>query len=195
MEETYGRCAMGEEMLFEKTLAKDIVFSGRVFDTEVRQVQLPNGQTATREVVMHPGAVCIVAVTQEGEVLLERQWRTGYEGVTLEIPAGKLDTREEAPLDAAKRELREETGATAARWTDLGVYYGSPAILHEAIHMYLAEGLTFGETQPDEDEFILLERLPLERAVEMVLAGNIPDGKTQCGILRLAMMKRKSEEA
>ena len=170
---------MRDEKLKEITLTRNVVYTGPIFSLEKREVELPNGALAGREVVMHPGAVCVIPITDDGEVILVKQWRTG-----------KLDSKTEEPLLAAQRELREETGAVADRWTDMGVFYGSPAILHEAIYMYLAEGLTFGETDPDPDEFVEIVRLPLERAVEMVMNGELPDGKTQCGVLRVAQMKK-----
>ena len=187
---------MRDEELKEITLTRNVVYTGPIFSLEKREVELPNGALAGREVVMHPGAVCVIPVTDDGEVILVKQWRTGYDGITLEIPAGKLDSKTEEPLLAAQRELREETGAVAERWTNMGVFYGSPAILHEPIYMYLAEGLTFGETDPDPDEFVETIRLPLERAVEMVMNGEIPDGKTQCGVLRAYLQNNlaKSEE-
>ncbi len=187
---------MSEKDLQELTLTRQTTYQGHIFSVEERNVRLPNGETAGREVVMHPGAVCVVPVTDEGEVILVKQWRTGYDGITLEIPAGKLDSGEENPLSAAQRELEEETGGVAKTWTDMGVFYGSPAILHEGIYMFLAEGLTFGEKHPDPDEFVETIRLPLERAVEMVMNGEIPDGKTQCGVLRAYLQSNlaKSEE-
>jgi ADP-ribose pyrophosphatase len=177
------------EQLRETTLEREQVWSGRIFSVEKRSVQLPGGHIVRRDVICHPGAVCVIPLTDAGEVLVERQWRSGYDGVTLEIPAGKLDGDGEEPLSAAQRELREETGATAAKWTYLGEYWGSPAILRERIHMYLAEELSFGQTDYDEDEIMAVERVPLPELVEQVLAGTIPDGKTQCAVLRAAMMR------
>ncbi len=182
---------------FEKELREEIAtrvtpWQGHIMKVEEMTVLLPNGDTAPREVVRHPGAVCVIPMTDEGDILVERQWRTGYGGVTLEIPAGKLDSRAEDPLDAAKRELREETGAVASNWLDMGDYYGSPAILDERIRMYSAWGLTFGDTDLDQDEFLAVERIPLGTLVDMVLRGEIPDGKTQAAVLRLYNMQERS---
>ncbi len=180
------------ETLRETVLSRKTPWQGHIMKVEEMTVSLPNGHEAPREVVRHPGAVCVIPMTDDGCILVERQWRTGYGGVTLEIPAGKLDGRDEDPLDAAKRELREETGATAANWEYLGEYYGSPAILDEKIHMYAAWGLTFGNTDPDEDEFLSVERIPLGILVDMVLRGEIPDGKTEVATLRLHLMQERS---
>ena len=175
-----GRGHMQEydEALREQTEKTEIVFQGPIFRVEVAEVRLPNGKTARRDVVRHPGAVYLV-----------RQWRAGYRGVTLEIPAGKLDPGETDTSEAAARELREETGAVAGRMTSLGDYYGSPAILEERIAMYLAEDLTFGETDFDEDEFLAPVKMPLDDLVREVLAGQIPDGKTQVAALRAYCMR------
>lgn len=179
---------MKDEALKEHTLDSTRVFRGHIFDVEKRRVKLPNGAEAQREVVMHPGAVCVIALTEEGTVPLVRQWRSGYGGITLELPAGKLDAGGEDPLSAAKRELREETGLVAREWISLGEFYGSPAILDEKIYMYLARDLTRGEAEPDADEFLEVGYYPLEALVEMALSGELPDGKTQCGVLRLSKM-------
>ena len=108
----------------------------------------------------------------------------------IEIPAGKLDTPDEDHTEAALRELREETGARCQKLTYLGEYYGSPAILDEKIYMYMAEGLDFGETDLDEDEFLEVVKIPLADMVEMTLQGKIKDGKTQIAVLRAAMMRK-----
>lgn len=173
--------------LTEKTVKEELLFDGRVVHLWRDEVELPNGACAVREYVRHVGAVCVLALTDENEVLLERQYRYPFHEVVTEIPAGKLDAPDEDPLAAAKRELREETGAEAREWTLLGEYYGSPAIMGERIRMYLARGLTFGERDLDADEFLDVFRLPLEKAVKEVLAGRIPDGKTQVAILRAAV--------
>ncbi len=181
-----------ENDLRETPVSRATPWRGHIMEVEEMTVTLPNGNQAPREVVRHPGAVCVIPMTDEGDILIEYQWRTGYGGVTPEIPAGKLDSRDEDPLSAAKRELREETGAEAAHWQYLGEYYGSPAILDERIHMYAAWGLTFGKTDPDEDELLSVERIPLGELVEMVLRGEIPDGKTEVAVLRLHLMQERS---
>lgn len=178
-------------MLDEKIIRSETVYEGPVFKVEKNEVLLPSGVKARRDVLRHLGAVCVIPVDSDGCAIMVRQYRSGYGGVTLEIPAGKLDSKEEVPLLAAKRELREEVGATAEKWTYLGEYYGSPAIVDEKIYMYLAEGLSFGECDPDEDEFIEAERIPLEKLKDMAMSGDLPDGKTQCAVLRAYLMKKQ----
>lgn len=179
-----------EEQLQETVLEAKTVYEGRVFRVEECRVALSQGAVVRRDVVKHPGAVCVLPLLSDGQVYLVKQWRTGYGGVTLEIPAGKLDPGETDPERAVRRELREETGAIAGRLTSLGSYYGSPAILDENIRMYLAEDLTFGETDFDEDEILAPVKMPLSDLVAMVLRGEIPDGKTQAAALRVYLMKQ-----
>ncbi len=176
--------------LEEKTVSSRLIFDGKVVHLYKDTVRLPDGAESVREYVKHIGAVCILPLTDDGEVILERQYRYAVRQILTEIPAGKLDAPDEDPLEAAKRELREETGATAREMIPLGDYYGSPAILGERIRMFLAKGLTFGETEFDEDEFLEVFRLPLDEAEAAVLRGEIPDGKTQAAILRAAAMRR-----
>ncbi len=180
--------------LIEKTAASELIFDGKVVHLYKDTVELPDGTTSYREYVRHLGAVCVVPITDDGEVILERQYRYAVGRVLTEIPAGKLDYAGEDFREAALRELREETGAVPREIIDLGDYFGSPAIMGEQIRMFLARGLTFGSDHLDEDEFLEVFRLPLGEAVEMVLRGEIPDGKTQAGILRAAaMLKREAE--
>ena len=174
--------------LTEKTLNSELKFDGKILHVYKDTIELPNKKEAFREYIKHMGAVCVIPVTSEGNVVLVKQYRYAVERELLEIPAGKLDSSEEDPLDAAMRELKEETGAVAEKITPLGLYLGSPAILGEKIYMYLATGLTIGNTSPDEDEFLEICEIPLEKAIKMVLDGEIPDGKTQSGILRAAAM-------
>lgn len=176
--------------LEETTVSSRLIFDGKVVHLYKDTVRLPDGAESVREYVKHIGAVCILPLTDDGEVILERQYRYAVRQILTEIPAGKLDAPDEDPLEAAKRELREETGATAREMIPLGDYYGSPAILGERIRMFLAKGLTFGETEFDEDEFLEVFRLPLDEAEAAVLRGEIPDGKTQAAILRAAAMRR-----
>lgn len=171
--------------LIEKPLSQDYKYKGKIVNMRVDEALLPNGQRALREVVEHPGGVCIAALTDQRELLFVRQFRYPYGEIVCELPAGKLE-RGEDPLEAGKRELAEETGATAARYTSLGKLYPTPGYCGEIIHLYLAEDLQFGAVHPDEDEFLEAERIPLSEAVKMVMAGQLPDAKTQVAVLKVA---------
>ena len=177
--------------LFEKTLESELVFDGAVCHLYKDKVELPDGSTSMREYIKHLGAVCVIPITDEGEVILEKQYRYSVGRVMIEIPAGKLDYAGEDFLSAAERELREETGAVAAEMIDMGDYFGSPAIMGEHIRMYMAKGLTFGECELDEGEFLEVERIPLEKAVEMVLSNELRDGKTQAAVLKVKLLRDK----
>lgn len=174
--------------LIEKPLSQEYKYKGKIVNMRVDTALLPNGHTAPREVVEHPGGVCIAALTEEGELLFVRQFRYPFGEVVRELPAGKLEYGED-PLEAGKRELKEETGAVAERYTSLGRLYPSPGYCGEIIHLYLAEGLHFGDAAPDEDEFLEPERLPLKEAVRAVLAGELPDAKTQVAVLKVAALQ------
>lgn len=180
--------------LWEKTVTSELIFDGKVVHLYKDTVELPGGVTSLREYVKHLGAVCVIPITDEGEIILERQYRYAVDRILVEIPAGKLDYAGEDFREAALRELREETGAVAAELIDMGDYFGSPAIMGEQIRMFMARGLTFGENKLDEDEFLEVFRVPLDKAVDMVMAGEIPDGKTQCGILRAAAILAKENK-
>ena len=173
--------------LHEQTLSSERLFEGKIINLRRDAVLLENGARAIREVVEHPGGVCMVALTETREVLLVRQLRYPYGEVLTELPAGKLSPGED-PLEAGKRELLEETGAVAARIVDLGKLYPSPGYLNEVIHTYLATGLTFTEQHLDEDEFLDVERVPLEAAVDRVLRGEIRDAKTQAALLKVHLL-------
>lgn len=179
--------------LEEKQLSYEYIYKGRIIKIRKDTALLPNGATALREVVEHNGGVCIAALTDENELLMVRQYRYPYSEVVLEIPAGKRDSADEDPLECGKRELREETGATAQKFIPLGELYPSPGYCGEIIWMYAATGLTFGDTDLDEDEFLNLEKIPLEKAVKMVLSGEIKDAKTQTAILKLKLLIEKNE--
>lgn len=169
--------------LFEKTLTSKLVYDGGLLKVYYDTVELINGREAWREVIRHPGAVVVVPVDGEGYTYLVRQFRYPYGKVVLEVPAGKLEFGEER-FPAAKRELSEEIGAEAERWTELGEMLPTPGFCDELQYVYLAEGLTFGETHPDEDEFLETVRLPLAEAVEMAVDGRLEDSKTVAAILR-----------
>ena len=174
--------------LTEKELSVEEIFSGTVLHVQKHTVSLPDGGSAPRELIRHVGAVCVIPVTEEGNVILERQYRYPVALTMVEIPAGKLDWPGEDRLQAAKRELREETGYSAERWTDIGLYYPAPAYSDEKISMYLAQGLSKGSQDLDEDEFLEVFEMPLSEAAEKVLSGEITDGKTQIAVLKAAAM-------
>ena len=181
-----------KDMLFEKRLTSEGKFSGKIVKIEVDTVELANGNTAYREVVRKNGGVCVVALTDDDKVILVNQFRYPYAQVIKEVPAGKLEANED-PLECGKRELSEETGYEAEKYISLGVFYPSPGIMDEVLYMYLATGLKRGNIHLDEDEFLTSEEVPLEDAVNMILRGEIPDGKTQTAILKAWAMKKSGE--
>ena len=177
-----------EKELFEKTVSSEDIFEGKVVHLFRDVVELPDGGTSTREFIRHVGAVCVVPVTDEGEIVCVKQYRYAIGRVMLEIPAGKLDCVGEDPVEAAKRELREETGATCRSLRFIGKYLGSPALLNENIWMYLAEGLEFGDTDLDDDEFLYVEKIPVNELVKKICDGEIEDGKTQAAVLKASLI-------
>ena len=184
------------EKLIEREVSSSLIYDGKVVHLYVDQIALPNGQPAVREYVKHIGAVAVLPLTDQNEVICVRQYRYAHRCLLTEIPAGKLDSAREDHVEAALRELREETGATCEKLTYLGLFRSTPAILDEKIDLYLAEGLTFGDTDPDEDEFLEIVKIPLEELTEMVMRGEITDGKTLVAVLKVNefLRRRKKEE-
>ena len=174
------------ENLTEVKTGSEEIFDGVILHVFKDTVQLPNGKPAIREVIRHVGAVGVIPVTDDGRVIIERQFRYPLNRVVTEIPAGKLDSATEDRLSAAKRELEEETGYTAAEWIELGDFIPTCAYCDERITLYLAKGLALGQRHLDEDEFLNFEAVPLSVLVEDVMAGRISDGKTQVAILKAA---------
>lgn len=168
--------------LEEKVLSEDVAYSGRIFNVDRFRVRLPDGKLALRDVVMHPGAVAIVALTDDGRICLVRQYRTSLGRVTVEIPAGKLDPGED-PLACARRELREETGFEARKMAFLTTIATAAGFANELIHIYMATGLTLSESSPDADEFINVDLVDVNEFVDAVLDGKIEDAKTVVGAL------------
>ena len=169
--------------LIEEAVSSEEIYKGKIVHLFCDTVRLPNGKEATREVIRHVGAAAVVPLTDEGDVILVRQYRYPFSQVMLEIPAGKLDIGED-PIDCAKRELIEETGYDAKELVYLGAFYPSVAMLNEVIHLFLAKNMTLCEINLDEDEFLHVEQRPLGEVVEAVMRGEIPDGKTQTAILK-----------
>ena len=174
---------MNDEAIMEKIIGEQSVFEGKLVKVHKLDVTLPSGKPALREVVRHPGASAIVPVDENGMVTMVKQFRAAVGQVLLEIPAGKLDYKGEDRLEAARRELREETGFTAANWVHLTDITTTPGFCDELISIYLATGLTSGQTDPDEDEFLNIEKKPLAELTAMAMRGEIGDSKTLVGLL------------
>jgi 8-oxo-dGTP pyrophosphatase MutT (NUDIX family) len=170
-------------MLKPKLIASKHVHRGSVIDVSTDRLRLADGQEFDMDFVRHPGAAAIAAVDAGGRVCLVRQYRHGVDDFLWEIPAGKLDAGEE-PLACAVRELAEETGIRAQRWTYLGLFIPAPSIFTELIHLYLARDLDMGTPKPDSDEELQLQWMPLSDAVDRVLTAEWNDGKTALGLLR-----------
>ena len=177
--------------LEEKCTSSKLIYEGKVVKLFEDEIELPNGAPARREYVRHVGAVCVLPLTDDGNVVMERQFRYPFGKILVEIPAGKLNDASEDPTLAALRELREETGIVPQSMTYLGDFIGSPAILGERVGMFLARGLSFCEQQLDEDEFLEVFTMPLDEAVEKVLSGEITDGKTQAAVLKTHIILQK----
>lgn len=171
------------EKHFETVINEEEIFSGRVFRVGLRDVILENGEKSVREVVYHNGGVSILPVDSDGNVYLVRQYRCAFDCEILEIPAGKLE-KGENPLEAAKRELKEETGFTAEEIISLGEYWPTVGYCSEKIYLYLAKGLTAGETHFDSDEFISCTKMPYTELLQMCNDGRVPDGKTQLAVYK-----------
>lgn len=169
---------MAFDKLFEKFISVKEEIRGNVLDFRVDRVELPDGSFAERRYIKHRGAVAVLPVDKDGNVYLVNQYRYPAGRVTTELPAGKLDSPDEDRLEAAMRELREETGFTSSKVTFIGEYLGSPAINTEIIWLYLAENLSEGVQSLDDDEFLNVVKMPLSELVSLVMKGKISDGKT-----------------
>lgn len=173
--------------LEEKTLDSKFIYDGKVVKLYKDEVLLENDKTASREVIKHPGGVCVVPLTEDNQIIFVTQFRYPHKKVLLEIPAGKLEWGEDH-FACGKRELKEETGCIAEKYDYLGVLLPTPAYDTEVIHMYLARGLSQKEQKLDEDEFLEVSRIPFDKAVEMVMNNEITDAKTQLAILKAKLL-------
>ena len=177
---------IGDDSLREIYQDGETIYDGKIIRVEKWRVRLPDGREAAREVVIHKGAAAIVPVDAKGMVTLVRQHRVALDTFTWEIPAGKLDSVSEDPLDCAKRELEEETGLRAANWRRLSHVITTPGFCTEQISIYLATELSQHEAHADQDEFLRLQKMPLDEAVNRVMAGEFRDAKTCLGLLMAA---------
>ena len=175
--------------LTERMVSSETIFEGKIIKVTLDQARLPNGSLAAREVVYHPGGVAVLALDSDNTVYLVKQFRYPLQELLLELPAGKLDHgSEEDALLGAQRELSEETGLEAAQWTYLGYTLASPGFCDEALHMYLARGLTRKRQHLDEDEFLDVVTMPFGQLVEQVMDGTITDGKTVSTTLKVKVL-------
>ncbi len=171
--------------LTEKRLSSRSVYEGLIVDVHMDEVSLPNGKTSRREVVEHPGGVVILPLDSQMRVITVKQYRYAMGQMMTELPAGKLEKGEKAdPAAAALRELREEIGAIPASFIPLGMLHSSPGIFTETLYLYLARDLTFEDPEPDEDEFLEIERVPFDILVQRIMNGEITDAKTVAAVLK-----------
>ncbi|PPA71319.1 NUDIX hydrolase [Jeotgalibacillus proteolyticus] len=180
----------------EKTVNKDVLYEGKIITLQVEEVELPNGKTSKREIIKHPGAVCVIAVNGEGKLIMVEQYRKAFERSILEIPAGKLEPGEE-PIITAARELEEETGYGCDRLVHLQSFYTSPGFADELVHVFEAKGLYKIENAKgaDEDEFVELHEITLEEAEECVADQRIFDAKTAYAVQYLRLQRILREQA
>lgn len=178
--------------LSEKTLSSKSVFDGKILHIKLDEIELPDGKKSKREVVNHPGGVAVAALDCDNNLFFVRQFRYPYKEVVLELPAGKLE-KGSTPLENGKRELLEETGAIGYSYISLGQVYPSPGYTSEVIHLYACRVQNEGESKPDDGEFLNVEKIPLDKAVEMVLNNIIPDAKTQIAVLKTAMLLKSGK--
>lgn len=176
--------------LDERFLSSEYVYKGKFSNVRIDTVNLPNGKNVTREIIERPDAVCVVALTKEDEILLVKQYRCPFRKVLLEVPAGKIDENEK-PDDAVARELKEETGAIGKNYKNLGNLYMTPGFCDEIIHLYLCDVKEIKKSQPDEDEFLEVIKMPLHQAVQMILNGEIVDAKTCTAIMKAYLILGK----
>ena len=177
---------MNDDKLIEKMISTENVFDGVLLHVKKDVVELPNGHQAPREWIKHPGASAVIPLLPDGNIILVKQFRYPINQVTLEIPAGKLDSEGEDPLVCAERELSEETGYTAGKIWKLAKIATTVGFSNEWIHIYAAKDLKSGKQHPDEDEFINYLKVPLQEAIKMVDEGKIFDSKSVIAIMLLA---------
>lgn len=174
----------------EKTVKSELVFDGKVVKLFVDEAELDNGMTVNRELIKHPGGVCVLPIDENGDVYMVKQFRYPFKTALYELPAGKLEYGEDHRT-CGIRELKEETGAEAGSLEYLGCIYPTVAYDTEIIHMYLARDLSFGEQHLDEGEFLDVIKLPFDKVFEMAMNGELPDAKTQTAVLKAKLLMMK----
>ena len=179
-----GSAAGTDAHLREDTVRSELVYLGHFLDVRRDDVRLPDGSTAQREYIIHPGAVMVVPLLDDGRLVVERQWRYPLARTMLEFPAGKLE-RGEPPLQCAVRELAEETGYRATEWARAGILHNAIAYSNEGIEVWFARGLSLGARQLDVGEFLDVDRLGAEELDAMACRGELTDAKTLIGLLWL----------
>lgn len=177
----------------EKTVKENYIYRGKILNLRRDEIETADGSPAIREIVEHNGGAAVIAVTDDDEILLVRQYRYAAGRFMTEIPAGKLESGED-PTEAVIRELREETGAVAERVYPLGWLYVSPGYTTEKLYLYAAEGLSFGEQELDPDEYLDVIRMPFSDALETALGEGFCDAKTDAAILKLALLRSGREK-
>ncbi|WP_226666965.1 NUDIX hydrolase [Metabacillus litoralis] len=182
------------ENLKETTISSKEIFKGRIIDLYVEEVELPNGKTSTREIVKHPGAVAVIALTKDQKIVMVEQYRKPLGRTIVEIPAGKLEKGEE-PETTAKRELEEETGYTCDELEPLISFYTSPGFADELVHLFIAKNLEklTHKAELDEDEFVEVMEVTLEEAQEMIVNQQIFDAKTAYAVQYLQLMQKRAQ--
>lgn len=178
------------ELQAERRIESQRIYDGKILSLRRDRVRLSNGRTTLREIIDHNGAAGIVAFDERGRLLMVRQYRYAMQSELLELPAGKIDPGE-TPEDCARRELEEETGYRCERLRPLGRIYPAAAYDTEVVHLFLAEGLTVCGQRLDEDEFLSVEPVELDEAVRMALHDELPDSKTQAGVLKVALLRAR----
>ncbi|MEH7388225.1 NUDIX hydrolase [Bacillus sp. JJ1521] len=180
--------------LLEKTISREVLYEGKIIDLHIEEVELPNGNTSKRELIKHPGAVAILALTDDQKLVMVQQYRKALEKVIIEIPAGKLE-KGEAPEVTAKRELEEETGYDCETLTPLISFYTSPGFADELVHLFIAKGLKKIENPAglDEDEFVDVLEVTLEEAIDFIKEQKIYDAKTAYAVQYLQLQQALGE--